>query len=136
MHTETAKYCHFCGGSELSSPGPWIRAEFLDFTTHDGEHREAWVCSRGRDAYMPGEPDDLTSDEETCRGLLLDEFLCREHGLGRWSHEPPFGGPRSAFSEFVHGLAQDEQDDEPSSGEPWSMFPEVMRYRPPWRRRR
>jgi hypothetical protein len=79
----TERCCYFCGGSELSSPGPWISAEFLDFITYEGEHREAWVCSRGRGAYMPGEPDDLTSDEETCRGFLLDEWRGRHNTLDR-----------------------------------------------------
>lgn len=68
--------CHFCGGTEEETPGPWIRAEFLDWDD-DGEKREAWVCSRGRHAYLPDEPDDLLPDENTCRGFLLDEWQDR-----------------------------------------------------------
>ena len=71
------KSCHFCGGNELDSPGPWIRAEFLDYE-YDGVCHEAWVCSRGRDAYLPGEPDDETPDLNTCRGFLLDEWRYRK----------------------------------------------------------
>jgi hypothetical protein len=61
------KICHFCDGREDEVPGPWVRAEFLDSY---GE--EAWVCSRSRGAYLPGEPDDELPDVNTCRGRLLD----------------------------------------------------------------
>lgn len=68
--------CYFCGGREDEVPGPWIRAEFLDSEDH-----ERWVCSRGRDAYLPGEPDDELPDLNTCRGRLLDEW--RRHAQAR-----------------------------------------------------